>query len=160
RIYAEDPTRSFLPQAGPLLRYREPAGPGLRVDSGVSEGGAVSVYYDPMLAKLIAYGETRAHSVARAREALTRFEILGLRTNLAFLDALLARPEFAAGQIDTGFIDRHLEELSRNDAPVPPAVIAAAAWHASRGGAAPTSHDGVVAAAATDPFDTIRNWRG
>ncbi len=101
RVYAEDPARGFLPQAGPLLRYREPTGPGLRVDAGVVEGGAVSVYYDPMLAKLIAHGETREHCLARAREALTRFEILGVHTNLAFLQALLAHPAFVAGA------DRH-----------------------------------------------------
>ncbi len=160
RIYAEDPARGFLPQAGPLLRYREPAGPGIRIDAGVVEGGTVSVYYDPMLAKLIAYGETRAHSIALMHEALTRFEILGVRTNLAFLKALISRPEFAVGQVDTGFIDRHLPELCPRTAPVPPAVVAAAAWHASLGGApAPTLSPSALAGR-SDPFDTIRGWRG
>ena len=160
RIYAEDPTRGFLPQAGPLLRYREPAGPGIRIDAGVVEGGAVSVYYDPMLAKLIVFGETRAHSIALAKEALTRFEILGVRTNLAFLQTLVSRPEFAAGRIDTGFIDRHLPDLCATTAPVPPAVVAAAAWHASLGGAPAPGASASAPAAWSDPFDTICGWRG
>ncbi len=85
RVYAEDPARGFLPQAGPLLRYREPSGPGVRVDAGVVEGGDVPVYYDPLLAKLIVWGATRAEAIARTRDALARYEILGVTTNLAFL---------------------------------------------------------------------------
>ena len=160
RVYAEDPACGFLPQAGPLLRYREPAGPGIRIDSGVAEGGAVSVYYDPLLAKVIAYGETRAHSIARMRDALTRFEILGLRTNLAFLQTLISRPEFVAGHIDTEFIERHLAELSAATASVPAAVIAAAVWHASLGGSPPSRAGTSTGAPSSDPFDTMRNWRG
>ncbi len=160
RVYAEDPARGFLPQAGPLLRYREPSGPGLRVDAGVVEGGAVSVYYDPMLAKLIVHGETRAQCLERALEALARFEVLGLRTNLGFLQTLVAHPAFAAGQIDTGFLDRHLDELAKGDTAVPPAVIAAAVFHAALGGALPAPAGAAAAARVTDPFDTIRGWRG
>jgi acetyl-CoA carboxylase biotin carboxylase subunit len=156
RIYAEDPAQGFLPQAGPLLRYREPSGPGIRVDSGVVEGGAVSVYYDPMLAKLVTWGETREHSVARAREALRRFEILGLRTNIAFCAAILAHPEFVAGSIDTGFLGRELANLTAAP-PLSPAVAAAAAVHAARGGAAVGGP--VSRVPATDPFDTLRGWR-
>jgi len=157
RIYAEDPAQGFLPQAGPLLRYREPSGPGIRVDSGVVEGGIVSVFYDPMLAKLITWGETRAASLARAREALARFEILGVRTNLAFLRAVLDHPAFIAGQIDTGFLGRELAALT-HDPGLPPALAAAAAWHAARGSAAAAT--AVAVAQAADPFDTLRGWRG
>ena len=157
RVYAEDPAQGFLPQAGTLLRYREPSGPGIRVDSGVVEGGAVSVYYDPMLAKLITWGETRSASLARAREALSRFEILGVRTNLHFLRAVLDHPDFVAGQIDTGFLGRELETLTA-DSGLPPALAAAAAWHAAQG---PSVTAGpATAAASTDPFDTLRGWRG
>ncbi len=160
RIYAEDPARGFLPQAGPLLRYREPAGPGIRIDAGVVEGGTVSVYYDPLLAKLIAYGETRAHSIAVAREALTRFEILGVHTNLAFLQALIGRREFTSGHIDTGFIDRHMSELSRGSEATPLAAVAAAAWHASLGGGPAPGGATAAPVGGADPFDTIRGWRG
>ena len=156
RIYAEDPAQGFLPQAGPLLRYREPSGPGIRVDSGVVEGGAVSVYYDPMLAKVITWGETRAHSLARAGEALRRFEILGLRTNIAFCAAILRHPDFVAGRIDTGFLGRELNQLTAAT-PLPAAIAAAAAVHAARGGAAPSGPASRVPA--TDPFDTLRGWR-
>lgn len=158
RVYAEDPASGFLPQAGPLLRYREPSGPGIRVDSGVVEGGQVTVHYDPMLAKLIASGATRAESVARAREALSRFEILGLRTNVGFLQALLQHPDFLAGRIDTGFIDRELTSLTAHAGDVPAAIAAAAAFHASRAGAGVARPGTAVDAA--DPFDTLTGWRG
>ncbi len=131
----------------------------MRIDAGVVEGGAVSVHYDPMLAKLIVHAEDRAHCLARTREALARFEILGVRTNLGFLQTLIAHPTFVAGQIDTGFLDRQLAELTTADAPVPPELIAAAAWHASLGGG-PAADTPAAASALTDPFDTIRGWRG
>jgi 3-methylcrotonyl-CoA carboxylase alpha subunit len=158
RIYAEDPAQGFLPQAGTLLRYREPSGPGIRMDSGVVEGGAVSVYYDPMLAKLVTWGETRADSVARALEALWRFEILGVRTNISFLQAILRHPDFIAGRIDTGFLGREIDALTAETGGLSPAVAAAAAFHASRG---PAVHTGATHAAAgpADPFDTLRGWR-
>jgi 3-methylcrotonyl-CoA carboxylase alpha subunit len=158
RIYAEDPASGFLPQAGRLLRYREPSGPGIRVDSGVVEEGQVSVYYDPMLAKLITWGETRRHSVARAREALARFDILGLRTNLTFLDAILAHPAFVAGAIDTEFLARELETLTAGADTVPPEVLAAAAYHVSHGHRASTTGAPAMSPA-HDPFDTLRAWR-
>ena len=159
RIYAEDPAQGFLPQAGTLLRYCEPHGPGIRVDSGVVEGGAVSVYYDPRLAKLITWGETRTESVARAREALSRFEILGVRTNLPFLMAILDHPDFIAGRIDTGFLGRELDALIADPGGLPPAVAAAAAFHASRGPAAGVAPVGGATTPAADPFDTLRGWR-
>jgi acetyl/propionyl-CoA carboxylase alpha subunit len=158
RIYAEDPGAGFLPQAGTLLRYREPTGPGLRVDAGVTEGSSIPVHYDPLLAKLVAWGESRAQSLARAREALERFEILGVTTNIAFLQAVLRHPAFVAGQIDTGFLGRELDTLTADIGPLAPALVAAAAVHAARGG---TSR-GVVPAGAppsADPFDTLRGWR-
>jgi acetyl/propionyl-CoA carboxylase alpha subunit len=156
RIYAEDPSRGFLPQAGPLLRYREPAGPGIRVDAGVVEGREVSVYYDPLLAKLIVWGPTRTEAIARMREALSRFEILGLITNLPFLSALIADDVFHAGRLDTGFIDR---ELPRLTAPrrLPAEAVAAAAWRATTTASAPPA---ATPAQQFDPFDTIRGWRG
>ncbi len=157
RVYAEDPSRGFLPQAGPLLRYREPAGPGVRVDAGVVEGGEVSVYYDPLLAKLIVWGATRDEAMARTREALARFEILGLTTNLEFLQALVADAAFTRGDLDTGFLDRELHRLT-TPAPLPPEVLAAAAWRAATAVAVPAGGSGQ--AAQFDPFDTIRGWRG
>jgi 3-methylcrotonyl-CoA carboxylase alpha subunit len=106
RIYAEDPAQGFLPQAGRLTRYREPRRPGIRVDSGVIEGGEISVYYDPMIAKVIALAETRALAIARLSAALREFEIDGVRTNRAFLIAVLESPAFRDGAVDTAFLDR------------------------------------------------------
>jgi acetyl-CoA carboxylase biotin carboxylase subunit len=106
RIYAEDPAQGFLPQAGRLRRYREPRWPGVRVDAGVAEGDEISVYYDPMIAKVIATAETRALAIARLAAALREFAIEGVRTNLPFLVSLLELPAFRAGAIDTGFLDR------------------------------------------------------
>jgi 3-methylcrotonyl-CoA carboxylase alpha subunit len=112
RVYAEDPSQNFLPQAGPLTRYREPRWPGVRVDSGVVEGSEVPVYYDPLLAKVIATAETRELAARRLVAALRRFSILGVRTNVAFLARILELPEFRAGSIDTGFLDREVARLT------------------------------------------------
>jgi acetyl/propionyl-CoA carboxylase alpha subunit len=160
RVYAEDPAQGFLPQAGPLLRYREPAGPGVRVDAGVVEGSEVPVYYDPLLAKLVVWGASREEAVARTREALARFEILGVATNLAFLQALVGDDAFLSARLDTRFIDRELARLTATPA-LPAAAVAAAAWLAATGaaGSTPTT-TADQPAARFDPFDTIRGWRG
>ncbi len=111
RIYAEDPAAGFLPQAGTLTSYREPSGPGIRVDSGVTEGSRVGVHYDPMLAKLVAFAETREAALERALVALGDFRIAGIRTNVAFLDRLLRHDAVRAGRIHTQFVDEHLDDL-------------------------------------------------
>ncbi|TCS62089.1 acetyl-CoA carboxylase biotin carboxylase subunit [Varunaivibrio sulfuroxidans] len=105
RIYAEDPFRGFLPSVGRLVRYRAPGEEGgVRVDSGVYEGGEISIHYDPMIAKLITYGETRALAIARMRLALDAFYIRGVRHNIAFLAALVGHPRFNEGRLSTDFI--------------------------------------------------------
>jgi 3-methylcrotonyl-CoA carboxylase alpha subunit len=106
RLYAEDPAQSFLPQAGRLTRYREPQRPGVRVDSGTAEGSEVSVYYDPMIAKVIATAETRALAIARLTAALREFEIAGIKTNRIFLIRILESEAFREGTVDTAFLDR------------------------------------------------------
>jgi acetyl/propionyl-CoA carboxylase alpha subunit len=111
RVYAEDPRR-LLPQVGRLIRYREPQGDGIRVDAGVVEGSAVTVHYDPLLAKVIVHAATREEALARMRSALGAYEILGLHHNRAFLRALLARPEVAAADVTTRFVEAHLDELA------------------------------------------------
>ena len=116
RIYAEDPAQGFLPQAGRLLRYREPRWPGVRVDSGVAEGDEVSIYYDPMIAKVIATAETRDLAIARLTAALREFAIGGVRTNLPFLIRLLEHPAFRAGAVDTAFLDREGATIAEQSA--------------------------------------------
>ena len=159
RVYAEDPASGFLPQAGRLLLYREPDGPGVRVDSGVVEGGDVTVHYDPMLAKLVVHAPTRPAAIARARTALTQFPILGIRTNVPFLIALLDHPAFAAGAVDTGFIDRELPTLLQAPGTDDTLAVAAAtviggtgtSWRAPSGDAA--------AEAAPEPWRDLAGWR-
>ena len=112
RLYAEDPANDFLPATGTLALYRESSqGPGRRVDSGVAEGDEVSPFYDPMLGKLIAWGETREQARLRLLAMLDEFAIGGLRTNLAFLRRIIAHPAFAQAELDTGFIPRYQEDL-------------------------------------------------
>ena len=105
RIYAEDPYRDFVPSTGTLLRWRPPSGPGLRLDSGVAEGQEVSIYYDPMLAKLIAWAPTRDQSLRRMSIALSQFLALGVITNIPLLRAVVEHPQFQRGEYDTGFLE-------------------------------------------------------
>jgi acetyl/propionyl-CoA carboxylase alpha subunit len=111
RLYAEDAAHGFLPQTGTLARFRVPGT--VRVDSAVGDGARISPHYDPMLAKVIAHGATRAEAVRKLADALRRSEIHGLTTNRDFLVRVLTHPEFASGGADTGFLDRHAaDELS------------------------------------------------
>jgi acetyl-CoA carboxylase biotin carboxylase subunit len=148
RVYAEDPGNFFLPQAGRLLVYREPRGPGIRVDSGVVEGSTVPVNYDPLLAKLTVSAETRDAAIGRALAALRSFAILGIRTNIPFLIRLLDHPEFRAGRLHTGFIEQHLDALVTPREP--PAEAIAVAVVASAPAAVPLRPD--------DPWTAIRDW--
>ena len=112
RVYAEDPQAGFLPSIGRIARWRQPPiGEAIRIDSGFREGDTVTSHYDPMLAKLIVSGADRPRALDRLKDALTGFQISGVRTNLAFLKALVAHPDVRAGHMDTGFIERELATL-------------------------------------------------
>ncbi len=105
RIYAEDPFRNFLPSTGRLLRYRPPLQtPHVRVDTGIEEGGEVSMYYDPMIAKLVTHGATRDEAIARMQDALDAYYIRGVAHNISFLNAVLSKQRFREGRLSTGFI--------------------------------------------------------
>lgn len=104
RLYAEDSERGFLPSIGQLMRYRQPVGEGVRCDTGVEEGSKISIYYDPMIAKLIANAPTREEAIDRLILALSHYQISGVSTNRQFLTAILADADFRAGTMDTGFI--------------------------------------------------------
>jgi acetyl/propionyl-CoA carboxylase alpha subunit len=147
RIYAEDPARDFLPQAGRLLVYRQPSGPGIRVDSGVEEGGEVPVQYDPLLAKLVVHAESRSAAIARARAALWEFVILGVKTNVPLLLRILADAEFAAGRMHTRTVDDRLPELLEPGEPPAHVLAAVKAWKGQKA-RGPSS-------AALDPWETL-----
>jgi 3-methylcrotonyl-CoA carboxylase alpha subunit len=108
RLYAEDPANHFMPASGRLLDWHIPPFEGLRVDSGVESGVEVSIHYDPMLAKVVTSGRDRAEAIRRMRRALRTLSVQGVRTNRDFLLATLAHPAFAAGEIDTHFIETHM----------------------------------------------------
>ena len=112
RIYAEDPDRGFLPSIGRISHWRMPvAGNGVRVDTGFREGDDVSPFYDPLLAKVIAWGEDRARARAALLRALDQCEVTGVTTNVAFLERVVAHHAFASGRLDTGLIDTHRDAL-------------------------------------------------
>ena len=156
RVYAEDPAADYLPQAGTIIGYHEPAGPGIRVDSGVGRGSAVPVHYDPLLAKLAAAGRTREQARQRAHAALGELAVLGLRTNIGLLRRVLAHDAFVAGDVHTGFLAEHGKDLV--EAEPDEMTLAAVAAAAS---AALATRDGRTAAGersnagARPPGDTV-----
>ena len=134
RICAEDPSNGFLPETGRIGVLRSPADPGIpegeedvRLDAGVREGDEVSVFYDPMLAKLVVWGDDRAEAARRMQAALAETALLGVRTNIAFLERVVGHSAFLAGETDTAFIDRHRADLLPPASEVPVEALVAAA---------------------------------
>mgnify|MGYP001163410947 CR=1 FL=1 len=108
RIYAEDPDNNFLPSPGRIVKLQAPQGPGVRDDSGATEGLEVAIFYDPMISKLITWGDDRPQALARMRRALREYEVHGIKTTIPFFTWALDDPDFIAGRFDTSFIDRKL----------------------------------------------------
>lgn len=129
RVYAETPHRGFLPSTGAVLTWRPPAGDGVRVDAGIDEGLEITAHYDPMIAKVIAYGSDRAQAIDRLDRALADTVVLGVDTNIAFLRRLLADTAVRAGDLDTGLIDR-MPEVDHAD--LSPSLFEAAARRIAR----------------------------
>jgi propionyl-CoA carboxylase alpha chain len=135
RVYAEDPFRNFLPSTGRLIKYREPKpGPDVRVDTGVYEGGEISMFYDPMIAKLCTYGKTRIDAIERMRRALDEFYVRGVSHNVPFLAALMAHPRFREGRLTTNFIAEEFKGgfTAAHLPPRDPAMLAGVAAVADR----------------------------
>jgi acetyl-CoA carboxylase biotin carboxylase subunit len=161
RIYAEDPANNFLPSSGRISYLREPVGPGIRLDGGVYAGFEVPIYYDPILAKLITWGETRAQACARMKQALEDYIIMGIKTTIPFLREVVQHPVFLEGKISTHFIPRYFSEWQ----PRPPskesqklALIGAALREMKEGRRA----SGQVIPAAEDslsPWRILGPWR-
>jgi acetyl-CoA carboxylase biotin carboxylase subunit len=156
RIYAEDPDNGFLPSPGRITGLRVPQGPGIRDDSGAYEGGEVPIFYDPMISKLIAWGDSRPQAIARMRRALAEYDVRGIKTTIPFFKWLLHDEAFLEAQFDTGFIDRvlparqgrELQEPEADDLDM--AVVAAALAHVLKPGS--------TAGAANTPAPSSR-WK-
>jgi len=127
RLYAEDPANNFLPATGPLLRFVQPQGPGVRVDSGVTTGDEIGIHYDPMIAKLIVYAEDRPAAIRKMQAALRETVLLGVTTNWQFLQDVLAHPDFEAGRVHTTWIEAIFDEWRHPSCELPPEVLVAAA---------------------------------
>ncbi|HUL33725.1 MAG TPA: acetyl-CoA carboxylase biotin carboxylase subunit [Candidatus Eisenbacteria bacterium] len=150
RLYAEDPDNNFFPSPGKILARHAPTGPGIRLDEGVYEGWTVPMDYDPLLSKLIAWGNSREETISRLRRALNEYSITGIRTNVGLFRRILSDQEFLRGEIHTNWLD---ELLARPRPPAPEphpgteeaALIAAAVWHsANANGHVPASTDANV----------------
>jgi acetyl-CoA carboxylase biotin carboxylase subunit len=112
RIYAEDPANNFLPSTGKLSEYQIPSGPGVRVDGGFAPGSEITVFYDPLIAKLICWSKDRESAIQRMIRALNEFQIGGVNNNIPFLIDIFQKPEFAAGNIDINFLQRIIEQTT------------------------------------------------
>jgi acetyl-CoA carboxylase biotin carboxylase subunit len=124
RVYAEDPDNNFLPSPGEITQYGEPGGPGVRVDGGVYAGWTVPLEYDPLLAKLCVWSDTRNSAIERMRRALAEYRVLGITTNLKMFSRLMMDPAWREGELHTGLLD----EFQKRQEPQPPrpdALIAA-----------------------------------
>jgi 3-methylcrotonyl-CoA carboxylase alpha subunit len=167
RVYAENPDKGFLPAIGRLSHMSMPAAvefrrnaddngfhdpAPVRIDSGVRPGDAISPHYDPMIAKLVVWGEDRAQAIARMRAALAEFHIVGLANNVDFLARLMDNPSFIAADLDTGLIERERERLFALEARVPEEMLAAAC-------ARVLADEAAASGSRRDPFDMRNGWR-
>lgn len=130
RIYAEDPENNFLPDTGVLSTYKRPQGAGIRVDDGYEEGLEVSIYYDPMIAKLISHGKDRTEAIERMKRAIEEYDIAGVKTTLPFCDYVLDHPEFRNGTFTTKFVEQHFtpDKLKKEISEELAQVLAVAAY--------------------------------
>ena len=152
RIYAEDPTHNFLPSIGKLLHLRQPIpSPHVRIDSGVTAGDEITAFYDPMIAKLITWDETREGALAHMQSALAQFQVVGVRTNIRFLQRLITSPSFANANLDTALIERESAWLQTDRTPDPttPCLLAALALLLAEQNATTSS----------SPWDRHDGWR-
>jgi len=154
RITAEDPENNFMPSTGKIAALREPTGPGIRIESGIYVGMEVGLYYDPMIAKLIAYGENRAEAILRLRRALTEYRIAGVKTSIPFHLGLVDTPRFQWGQFDTRFLENHTPPVTEDveERRRIAALVSAMLLHQRGQQAVTIGHDG-------DRQDGVSVWR-
>ena len=160
RLYAEDPAQGFLPSIGDLAYYRAPTGPGVRCDDGVASGATISPYYDAMIAKIITQGWDREAAIRRMRQALDDTIVLGLTTNLSYLQTILRHPAFAEGATTTAFLDEHLAgwqpEMRAEEEDW---LVMAAFESLSASSTSNASSEGEAPGFAGDPWNVTEAWR-
>lgn len=160
RIYAEDPSHNFMPSIGTLHRYVPPTGPNVRVDSGVTEGGEVTVHYDSMLAKLIVWGASREEARRRVAWALDHYVVLGVKTNIEFLRDLIDHPDFRSGAVHTQFLDANPIDMEHKQPPAEALIAAGLAASVTDGyGQGRAAADGRTADADPGPWRLGHAWR-
>ncbi len=160
RLYAEDPDRDFLPRTGTLKRLRFPEGDGIRCDTGVREGDAVGVHYDPMIAKLIAWSpDGRAAALRRLERALAGTEIVGLENNRDYLQRIIGHSAFTAGTFDTGFIEAHGDALRPSGAPPSEDALACAVLAIERDRQQKAAAAAAASAEPWSPWRLVNGWR-
>ncbi len=163
RLYAEDPALNFLPSTGTITTFIPPTGPGVRVDSGIASGDEITQFYDPMIAKLIVYGEDRPAAIARMQSALEQCIVFGVNTNAPLLHAITTHLAFQDGRTHTGFLSEHLligEDTIQHSTPLPNTVLIAAALYDTRIDTATNSTDNHLSApSVTNPWIAIGPWR-
>ena len=160
RIYAEDPDNGFLPSTGSLGHLQFPAEtPQVRVDTGVRQGDTISVYYDPLIAKLIVRGDDRKNCLKRVIEALRQIRVAGVTTNIGFLTSVISHEAFQAADFDTGFIDRYLAELVPEKAPADPDILALAALYQALRRDSRSRREAATSDDPASPWWATDNWR-
>jgi acetyl-CoA carboxylase biotin carboxylase subunit len=161
RVYAEDPANHFLPSIGEIVWYKRPSGPGVRVDDGIESGSQITPYYDPMLAKVIAWGQDRMEALAKMKRALADTAVLGVTTNIPYLLAILEEPHFVAGNVSTNYLAEYMSDWQMREEVTDEVWLAMAAVEAvlgkKRSGretavAGQTSHQ-------PDPWNEVAGWR-
>ena len=159
RIYAEDPDKNFFPSPGRITSIRNPEGPGVRVDSAIYEGCEISVYYDPLIAKLITWGRNRQDTLLKMKRALSEYRIVGVKTNLNFLRSLLNESSFQRGDYDNTFVERSLGRLTQSKEKGFEEIAAIAVWvHRRCGG--PFDKLRVAATGIPSPWQLIARQEG
>ena len=166
RLYAEDPNLNFLPSTGRVTRFNKPTGPGMRIDSGIESGDEITQYYDPMIAKMIVYGEDRAAAIARMRHVLERSAVFGVKTNTPLLYSIITHPAFQEGLTFTNFLVEHNmtgDNTSQKQLPLPTEVLIAAALYDIAGegisNVASNGYSQAIHHELPTPWKTLGPWR-
>lgn len=158
RIYAEDADNNFLPSTGKVLFYREPSGPGIRVDSGIDMGSEITIDYDPIMSKLIVHAPDRATAISKMIDALNNYKIIGVKTPRQYMSEILSHKEFTSGNVSTSFIEKHMSQRSNNYKQLNEMAAAAASAVSLVKSTARLSQSANGTSAIPSPWQTLGHW--